>query len=100
MDKQKYQKDSIGDSNDNNVNNEKDFIQYFRVFAVRNDVHLRIVIRWTFFHAHSPVVAIVCHVVFVCDAFTLETTTDQVNALGYFLVSLGIGIQNKTDDGH
>lgn len=102
MNKQKYQKDSSGDGNNNNVNNKTDFIQYFRVFAVRNDVRLRVVIRRKFFklNAHSPVVAIVCHVVFVCDAFTLETTTDWVNASGYFLLSLGISIQNTTDDGH
>lgn len=92
MDKQKYQKDSIGDGNNNNVNNKTDFIQYFRVFAIRNNVRLRVVIRRKFFHAHSPVVAIVCHVVFVCDAFTLETTTYRVNASGYSLLSLGISI--------
>lgn len=100
MNKQKYQKDSSGDGNDHNINNKKYFIQYFRVFAVRNDVRLRVVIRRKFFNAHSPVVAIVCHVVFVCDAFTPDTTTDRVNASGYFLLSLGISIQNTTDDGH
>lgn len=100
MNKQKYQKDSSGDGNDHNINNKTDFIQYFRVFAVRNDVRLRVVIRRKFFNAHSPVVAIVCHVVFVCDAFTPDTTTDRVNASGYFLLSLGISIQNTTDDGH